>query len=89
MNDEALELLREAAQELINDVRRRYPGEALKCPYMMALDAALIAQSKAAPQTRELPSNSPVDTHSVSRSAVAAPDSGREKPNYSAGLGGD
>ena len=50
---------------------------------------ALRAQSKAAPQTRELPSNSPVDTHSVSRSAVAAPDSGREKPNYSAGLGGD
>ena len=29
------------AQALIDDVRRRHPGEALTCPYMRALDAAL------------------------------------------------
>jgi len=33
--------LRKAGQALIDDVRRRYPGEELKCPYMRALDAAL------------------------------------------------
>jgi chromosome segregation ATPase len=33
--------LREAAANLIADVRRRYPGEDLRCPYMIALDAAL------------------------------------------------
>lgn len=30
-----------AASELLADVRRRYPGEELKCPYMRALDAAV------------------------------------------------
>lgn len=33
--------LEKAAGDLIADVRRRYPGEALRCPYMIALDAAL------------------------------------------------
>jgi hypothetical protein len=32
--------LKEAAAALIADVRRRHPGEELKCPYMQALDAA-------------------------------------------------
>lgn len=30
-----------AARTLIDDVMRRYPGEALRCPYMIALDDAL------------------------------------------------
>lgn len=33
--------VRRAAQALIDDVRRRYPGEALRCPHMIALDNAL------------------------------------------------
>ena len=35
--------LRAAAENLIADVRRRYPGEELRCPLMIALDAALTA----------------------------------------------
>lgn len=31
----------EAAANLIADVKSRYPGEALRCPHMIALDAAL------------------------------------------------
>lgn len=38
---EATSGLRNAATALINDVRRRHPGEDLQCPYMRALDAAL------------------------------------------------
>ena len=34
--------LLEAARNLITDVRRRYPGEELRCPYMKALDAAVV-----------------------------------------------
>lgn len=30
-----------AARALLADVRRRYPGEALRCPYMIALDNSL------------------------------------------------
>ena len=30
-----------AAENLIADVHRRYPGEGLKCPYMIALDEAV------------------------------------------------
>ncbi len=37
--DAAPDLLK-AAADLLADVRRRYPGEELKCPYMRALDAA-------------------------------------------------
>ena len=37
----------EAGAALIADVRRRYPGEELRCEYMRALDAAL---KKAVPQ---------------------------------------
>jgi hypothetical protein len=33
--------LRQAAQALIDDVRRRYPGEELRCEYMRALDTAI------------------------------------------------
>ena len=33
--------LRAAASNLIADVQRRYPGEELRCPYMIALDKAL------------------------------------------------
>lgn len=36
-----LELIAEAAAALIADVRRRYPGEELRCPFMQALDRAL------------------------------------------------
>lgn len=39
----ALEKVQAAAQALIDDVHRRYPGEALYCPVMIALDAALTA----------------------------------------------
>lgn len=31
----------EAAEALLEDVRRRYPGEELRCPHMQALDAAV------------------------------------------------
>jgi hypothetical protein len=31
----------EAAKNLLTDVRKRYPGEELRCQYMRALDAAL------------------------------------------------
>lgn len=30
-----------AAKNLLDDVRRRRPGEDLRCPYMIALDAAV------------------------------------------------
>jgi len=33
--------LRKAGQDLIDDVRRRHPGEELHCPFMRELDAAL------------------------------------------------
>lgn len=33
--------LLEAASALLADVRRRYPGEELRCPFMRALDAAM------------------------------------------------
>lgn len=36
-----LEAVRTAASALIADVKRRYPGEELRCEYMRALDAAL------------------------------------------------
>ena len=36
------EALRVAAQALIDDVRRRYPGEELRCPFMLAIDKALL-----------------------------------------------
>jgi hypothetical protein len=32
-----------AAAALLADVRRRFPGEALRCEFMRALDAALLA----------------------------------------------
>jgi hypothetical protein len=35
--------LRTAARALLDDVRRRYPGEELRCPYMRALDEAISA----------------------------------------------
>lgn len=35
--------LLDAASNLIGDVRRRYPGEDLMCPYMRALDEAVTA----------------------------------------------
>lgn len=34
----------EAASALIADVRRRYPGEELRCEYMRALDRALLSK---------------------------------------------
>lgn len=41
--DEAtrLRLVDEAAKALLADVRIRYPGEALRCPFMIALDEAV------------------------------------------------
>jgi len=33
--------LEKAAADLLADVRRRYPGEELQCPYMRALDSAV------------------------------------------------
>ena len=33
--------LAEAAKNLLDDVRRRYQGEELRCPYMIELDKAL------------------------------------------------
>lgn len=32
--------LRDAAKALLDDVRRRYPGEELRCEFMRALDEA-------------------------------------------------
>jgi hypothetical protein len=40
--------LEQAAKALINDVRRRYPGEELRCPYMRDLDAACSANDRGA-----------------------------------------
>lgn len=39
--DEARPGVEAAAKALLADVRRRYPGEALRCPYMIALDNSL------------------------------------------------
>ena len=36
--------IRSAARALVNDARRRNPGEDLRCPFMRALDAALMAE---------------------------------------------
>ena len=38
---ERLQAVAVAGGDLIADVRSRYPGEALRCPHMIALDAAL------------------------------------------------
>lgn len=38
--------MRSAAQALIDDVRRRYPGEELRCPLMIELDTALQANDR-------------------------------------------
>lgn len=35
--------VRAAAKALIDDVKKRHPGEELRCPYMRALDVALRA----------------------------------------------
>ena len=43
---ERVRVLRYAASALIADVKRRHPGEELRCQYMRALDAALQEQSK-------------------------------------------
>jgi hypothetical protein len=40
------ERLKAAGQALIDDVRRRYPGKALFCQYMRALDAALTQEKQ-------------------------------------------
>ena len=40
--EKRIESLETAARNLIADVRRRYPGEELRCPYMRALDEALV-----------------------------------------------
>jgi len=37
-----IEDLVKAAEMLINDVKSRYPNEELRCPYMIALDNALL-----------------------------------------------
>jgi hypothetical protein len=37
---EMWERLEKAAQALLNDVHRRYPGEELRCQYMRELEAA-------------------------------------------------
>ncbi len=31
-----------ASQALLDDVKRRHPGEELRCPYMRALEAAVV-----------------------------------------------
>lgn len=33
--------VKDAAEALLADVRARYPGEALRCPYMVVLDATV------------------------------------------------
>jgi hypothetical protein len=38
-----------AAKALLDDVRRRYPGEDLRCPLIIALDAAVKQREKATP----------------------------------------
>lgn len=38
--------LREAAAALLADVRRRYPGEELRCPFMRDLEAAVTTAQK-------------------------------------------
>jgi hypothetical protein len=40
-----VKVLEEAGSALIADVKRRHPGEELRCQYMRALDAALQEQS--------------------------------------------
>jgi hypothetical protein len=41
-----VKVLEDAASALIADVKRRHPGEELRCQFMRALDAALQEQSK-------------------------------------------
>lgn len=41
------QLIEDAAKALLADVRRRYPNEELRCPYMIAL--ALACQDEARP----------------------------------------
>lgn len=42
----ALEKVATASRELVADVRSRYPGEALRCRHLIALDDALSALDK-------------------------------------------
>lgn len=39
--DDIYDALRAAAQGLLDDVHNRYPDEELRCPHMIALEAAL------------------------------------------------
>ncbi len=48
--------LHAAAAALIADVRRRYPGEELRCPYMRELDAALSEIPSASEKSSQAPS---------------------------------
>jgi hypothetical protein len=47
----ALRAVKTAARALIDDVRRRYPGEELRCPLMRALDEASLAALVEEPKT--------------------------------------
>lgn len=37
--------LYEASKALIEDVRKRHPGQPLRCPYMIALDKAVTIET--------------------------------------------
>ena len=43
-----------AASDLLDDVRRRHPGEELRCPYMRALDAAVRDAREESARTQKL-----------------------------------
>lgn len=43
---ERLREIERAASDLLADVKRRYPGEDLRCPYMQKLDALISGMRK-------------------------------------------
>lgn len=45
-----LQMIESAARELLGDIARRYPGEALRCEFMRALESAV----QSAPTPRDL-----------------------------------
>jgi len=52
-DDTQIDALKIAAAALLADVRRRYPGEDLRCEYMIALDAAINAIPSQPTQSKE------------------------------------
>jgi hypothetical protein len=75
----ALLAVRAAAETLLDDVRRRYPGEELRCPYMRILDSTVKRATRILSETPDIADEAPdilndlnahADTHPLFRSAA-------------------